>query len=105
MNGLVRLILMLMMILTLATCWKAPTTTQSSVARGKYLVVLAGCNDCHTPKIPGPNGAPVPDNSKLLAGHLEKTPVPSWSPEDAKDKGVVAATNGSLTAWAGVRGA
>ncbi|MGE5216719.1 MAG: c-type cytochrome [Chloroflexota bacterium] len=71
------------------------------VERGKYLVTLAGCNDCHTPKIRGPGGAPVPDNSKLLAGHLEKSPVPSWSPKDAERNGVVAATNGSLTAWAG----
>jgi len=27
--------------------------------------------------------------------------LPSWSPEDSERKGVVAATNGALTAWAG----
>ena len=44
---------------------------------------------------------PVVDSSKLLSGHPEKSPVPSWSPDDAERKGVVAATNGALTAWAG----
>jgi len=101
MNGLSRFIFVLMINATLVACSKTPTATETPVQRGKYLVTLGGCNDCHTPKIPGPGGAPVPDNSKLLAGHLEKSPVPSWSPEDAEKKGVVAATNGSLTAWAG----
>lgn len=85
----------------LAACGKkTPAVTKTPVETGKYLVALAGCNDCHTPKIPGPDGAPVPDNSRLLAGHWEKSPVPSWSPEDAR-KGVTVATNDSLTAWAG----
>jgi hypothetical protein len=44
---------------------------------------------------------PVFDSSKLLSGHLEKSPVPSWSPEDSERKVIVAATNGALTAWAG----
>jgi hypothetical protein len=59
------------------------------------------CNDCHTPKIPGPNGAPAPDTSKLLSGNPESMGAPSWSPEDVQAKGVVAATNASLTVWAG----
>ena len=68
---------------------------------GKYLVTITGCNDCHTPKVPGPNGAPVPDASRLLSGHPEKQPPPSWAPEDMKQKGIGAATNPMLTAWAG----
>lgn len=71
------------------------------VRRGRYLVTISGCHDCHTPKVPGPNGSLVPDSTKLLSGHPEKQPPPSWSPEDMKQKGVAAATNPMLTAWAG----
>jgi hypothetical protein len=33
----------------------------------RYLVTLGSCNDCHTPKIPGPYGMPVPDTKRLLS--------------------------------------
>ena len=82
-------------------CSKEQAPVQSPVERGKYLVELGGCHDCHTPKIPGAGGMPILDTSKLLAGHLENTPVPSWSPQDLQKKQVTAATNGSFTAWAG----
>ena len=39
-----------------------------SAERGKYLVMAMGCNDCHTPWRPGPNG-PAPDMSRMLSGH------------------------------------
>ena len=35
-----------------------PSTTitkDSLIARGQYLVTIMGCNDCHSPKIMGPN--------------------------------------------------
>lgn len=38
------------------------------VARGKYLVTVAGCNDCHTPWKMGEAG-PEPDMSRMLSGH------------------------------------
>jgi mono/diheme cytochrome c family protein len=40
------------------------------LARGKYLVTVAGCNDCHTPWKQGPAG-PEPDMSRMLTGHPE----------------------------------
>jgi mono/diheme cytochrome c family protein len=40
------------------------------VSRGKYLVTLMGCNDCHTPWKMGANG-PEPDMSRMLSGHPE----------------------------------
>jgi hypothetical protein len=83
------------------SCAKQEITLDSSVDRGKYLVALGGCHDCHTPKIQGPNGVPILDEAKLLSGHPENLPPPSWSPKDMKEKGVAAATNPSLTAWAG----
>jgi len=40
------------------------------VERGKYLVSVLGCNDCHTPLKVGPAG-PEPDLSRFLSGHPE----------------------------------
>lgn len=68
----------------------------NAVARGKYLVLISGCNDCHTPKKMGPNG-PEPDMSRELAGHVDvKLPAPPHSSEAWPIH-----TNGQLTAWAG----
>lgn len=38
------------------------------IKRGSYLVTIAGCNDCHSPKIMTPHG-PEPDPSRLMSGH------------------------------------
>jgi mono/diheme cytochrome c family protein len=69
----------------------ASAASQSShagrVERGKYLVSVIGCNDCHTPLKMGPKG-PEPDMDRFLSGHPEqigplpatKTPAPyAWS--------------------------
>ena len=45
------------------------------VARGQYLVTIAGCNDCHTPLKMGPKG-PEPDFSRMLSGHPEQLSMP-----------------------------
>lgn len=45
---------------------------QSPAERGAYLVTIAGCNDCHTPFVMGPNG-PEPDMTRMLSGHPEGT--------------------------------
>ena len=47
---------------------------QDNVARGKYLVTVAGCNDCHTPWKTGPAG-PEPDMSRMLSGHPESLTI------------------------------
>jgi mono/diheme cytochrome c family protein len=67
------------------------------LARGKYLVTVAGCNDCHTPWKMGANG-PEPDYSRRLSGHPQDFVLPS-APA-AKGPWIVsaAATN---TAWSG----
>src|SRR5690348_6278965 len=60
-----------------ATAQTAPA--QSPVERGKYLTLVGGCNDCHTPKKLGPNG-PEADMSRELSGNpsTEKVaPVPN----------------------------
>lgn len=41
---------------------------QDPVERGRYLVSICGCNDCHTPWKMGEKG-PEPDMSRMLSGH------------------------------------
>ena len=68
------------------------------VARGKYLVTIAGCNDCHTPWKAGAKGA-EPDMSRMLSGHPESLAMPA-APQLPQGPWLVtaAATN---TAWSG----
>ena len=68
----------------------------SRLARGKYLVTLSGCSDCHTPLKMGPRG-PEPDLARFLSGHPEDVKLP---PPDLKPGPWFAATAG-MTAWAG----
>lgn len=70
------------------------------IARGKYLVTLGGCNDCHSPKIMTPKG-PVIDETRPLSGSPSGVPVPAL-PDGVlgPDKwGVI--TSNDLTVWAG----
>jgi mono/diheme cytochrome c family protein len=69
----------------LAACGQSPapaaatpeaSTAQSQVERGKYLVEVASCNDCHTPLTVGPNG-PEPDMTRMLSGHPESVTLPT----------------------------
>ena len=80
----------------------AAAPTPSPVERGRVLVQVGGCNDCHTTKKLGPDG-PEPDMSKELSGH----------PADIKISGLYKAAAGSpwtigttdtLTAWSGAWG-
>lgn len=74
------------------------TIPVDKVARGKYLVTIAGCNDCHTPLKMGPNG-PEPDTSRMLSGHPESLVMP---PAPTLPQGPWAVTAGiTSTAWSG----
>lgn len=53
----------------------AVPTRLELVARGEYLVGIMGCNDCHSPKLMGPQG-PYPDPDRLLSGHPANEPTP-----------------------------
>jgi hypothetical protein len=48
---------------------------QELIKRGKYLVTISGCNDCHSPKMMTSHG-PVPDTTRLLSGHPMDEPLP-----------------------------
>lgn len=82
----------------------APAATATSpppsatIERGRYLVTVAGCNDCHTPMKMGDKG-PEPDMSRMLSGHPQSLvmPPPPRLP-DGPWSMVASATN---TAWSG----
>ena len=66
----------------------------NTVARGRYLVTVTGCNDCHSPKLHP--GSMQPDPARLLSGRPETTPAPSRP----ASMGEISAS-GDLTAWYG----
>jgi mono/diheme cytochrome c family protein len=98
---LIQLTLAIAGILAVATGVHAAQTggdKNERVARGKYLVTIGGCNDCHTPWKLGPTG-PAPDTSRLLSGHpeqLELPPAPQLPPGPW-----TSSVAGSMTAWSG----
>jgi mono/diheme cytochrome c family protein len=73
------------------------TALMPSADRGKYLVTIVGCNDCHTPLKMGPKG-PEPDMSRMLSGHPEGMKMP---PPPKPVGPWIIASAGTLTAWAG----
>jgi mono/diheme cytochrome c family protein len=52
----------------------AQSASESQVERGRYLVGITGCHDCHSPKVPG-TMKPVPET--MLSGRPQTTKVPS----------------------------
>jgi mono/diheme cytochrome c family protein len=73
------------------------TTKQQQIARGKYLVDIMGCHDCHTPMKLGPNG-PEWDMARALSGHPEQLVMPPAPAAQMPWMGTVGAT---MTAWNG----
>lgn len=66
---------------------------QKQIDRGAYLVMIAGCHDCHSPKKPG--GMEF-DVSRALSGRPSTTPAPA-KPANPGEISV----SGDLTAWYG----
>lgn len=69
----------------------------AQVERGKYLVTVAVCNDCHTPFKMGENG-PEPDMSRMLSGHPADMQLP---PPPAPVGPWVASFTATNTGWSG----
>ena len=63
----------------------------SPVERGKYLVNITGCHDCHSPK---KDAAGHIDETRILSGRPSTTTVPSTMPGEIH-------TALDLTAWTG----
>jgi mono/diheme cytochrome c family protein len=75
-------------------------TMDKPIERGRYLVEIGGCNDCHTPKVMTPKG-PVLHPTKLLSGHQGDQKLPQI-PSGLIGPGQWGAiTNNDLTAWVG----
>ena len=76
----------------------AAAAASEALARGKYLVTVAACHDCHTPLKMTPEG-PRPDMDRMLSGHPETLVLPpAPTMPDGPWQNAFAATN---TAWAG----
>jgi mono/diheme cytochrome c family protein len=76
----------------------APPAMDAQVARGKYMVTVCGCNDCHTPLKMGDAG-PEPDYSRRLSGHPESLVMPPAPKLPPGPWNISAAA--TLTAWSG----
>jgi hypothetical protein len=78
----------------------AAAPAETPAQRGEYLVTVGGCDDCHTPKVFGPEG-PKFDMSRRLSGHpatdkLPRTPAGVLGPDKFG-----ALINNHLSAWVG----
>jgi len=69
------------------------------LARGKYLVTVAGCNDCHTPWKMGPAG-PEPDMTRMLSGHPQDFKITAPA-KFAADQPWIGASSPTNTAHSG----
>lgn len=66
--------------------------SKEQISRGDYLVLLGGCDDCHTAKVfDAKANMPVPDMARRLAGHPEGAPDP-YSTLAAGDFGIIGPT-------------
>lgn len=52
------------------------SSQEDLVKRGEYLVTVGGCDDCHSPKVFGPQG-PAIDPERRLSGHPENVALES----------------------------
>jgi cytochrome c553 len=78
-----------------------PDGKAAQIARGKYLVDIMGCHDCHTPMKVGANG-PEWDMTRALSGHPEELVMP---PAPALPPGPwIASIGATFTAFASPAG-
>jgi mono/diheme cytochrome c family protein len=78
----------------------ASAPAQTPVERGKYLVTLGGCHDCHSPKV-FQSGQPEPDPARLLSGHPANEKIPPVPAGVITPTGWAALTGSHFTVWAG----
>jgi len=91
----------LVLLIIVPGCQKTEAPAENPVDRGRYLVTIMGCNDCHSPKVMDPMMGPMPDTTRLLSGQPADAAYPTWSPQDMMTRHMMASTNEHLTAWAG----
>ena len=84
-------------VLSLALAGVATAADPGKVARGKYLVTVSVCNDCHTPWKMGEKG-PEPDMTRMLSGHPEGMALP---PAPKPEGPWIITAAATMTAWSG----
>jgi len=75
-----------------------PEDDEARLARGKYMVTVSACNDCHTPFKMGATG-PEPDMTRMLSGHPESLQIAA-PPSPLAAPWVMSGAH-TNTAWAG----
>jgi hypothetical protein len=88
-----------LLLITLGQSQKTAANKPELVKRGEYLVMIGGCNDCHSPKIFTDRG-PEPDPKRLMSGHPAGTKLASIDPAMI-GPGKWMLTNDDLTGWVG----
>jgi len=68
----------------------AQQANNAAVERGRYLVRITGCHDCHSPKVQGM----TPNLDLALSGRPSTTPLPSETKTEVH-------ASADLTAWTG----
>jgi mono/diheme cytochrome c family protein len=68
----------------------AAQANNAAVERGRYLVTITGCHDCHSPKVKGM----TPDLDRGLSGRPATTQLPSETKTEVH-------ASADLTAWTG----
>lgn len=58
-----------LLMLTMASAQTKSESLPDQVARGRYLIKITGCNDCHTPQY-GLKGGDVPEKDWLIGDHV-----------------------------------
>jgi hypothetical protein len=86
-------------VLVLSSCGKTEEP-MSQVERGKYLVMVGGCNDCHSPKIFTAKG-PIPDTTRLLSGFQSHEALPEIPKGIIGPNGWGGLINSDMTAFVG----
>jgi mono/diheme cytochrome c family protein len=76
--------------LALSTPASAQQANNAAVERGKYLVRITGCHDCHSPKVQGM----TPNLDLALSGRPASTPLPTETKTEVH-------ASPDLTAWTG----
>jgi Cytochrome c len=79
---------------------KSDQSQSERIEHGRYLVMLGGCNHCHSPKTMGPK-RPIPHPMKVLSGYPAESKLPEIPKSYLAQDKWGAVTNNDLTAWAG----
>lgn len=75
-------------------------SNEEMVKRGKYIVTVSACHDCHSPKVFTPQG-PQLDTTRLLSGHPQNEQTPPISSNTSPEWTLFSP---GLTAFKGVWG-